>query len=60
MFRALIVLAIGIAIGYGYGWRDAQRYMQPAPERLLQYITHGIRRQTDSTVQDRDSALISP
>ena len=35
MFKYLFILAIGVAIGYGYGWKDAHVHEQHIAERLI-------------------------
>lgn len=38
MFKLLLMLAIGIAIGYNYGWNDAQVNTQIVYGRLVDQI----------------------
>jgi hypothetical protein len=38
MFKFLLILAIGIAVGYSYGWTDAQENEKHIADRLLQHI----------------------
>lgn len=38
MFKLLFILAIGVAIGYGYGWKDAQIHEKAIYERLVDKI----------------------
>jgi hypothetical protein len=38
MFKFLLALAFGVAIGYGYGWRDAQAHEKNVAERLVERI----------------------
>ncbi len=38
MFKLLVILAIGIAIGYGYGWKDAQIHDKAIYERVVDQI----------------------
>jgi hypothetical protein len=35
MFKFLCILALGIAIGYSYGWKDAHLHEQHIAERLI-------------------------
>lgn len=35
MFKFLCILALGIAIGYGYGWKDAHVHEAHIAERLI-------------------------
>lgn len=43
MIRLLLVLAIGILIGYQYGWSDAQVNIKPVAERIADRFTNGAR-----------------
>ena len=38
MFKYLFILSIGIALGYSYGWKDAQVHTQHIAERLVERI----------------------
>jgi hypothetical protein len=38
MFKYFFVLALGVAIGYGYGWKDAQANDVNVAERLVARI----------------------
>lgn len=38
MFKYLVILALGVAIGYGYGWKDAQVNVKNVAERLVDRI----------------------
>lgn len=38
MFKYLVILSIGVAIGYSYGWKDAQVNTQHVAERLVERI----------------------
>ncbi len=38
MFKLLFILAIGIVIGYGYGWKDAQQNEKAIYERIVDQI----------------------
>lgn len=35
MVRVLLILLVGLVIGYLYGWRDAQIHDEPAYARVL-------------------------
>jgi hypothetical protein len=35
VFRTFVLLAIGVAIGYTYGFKDARRHEKMVVERLL-------------------------
>lgn len=38
MFKLILVLALGVVIGYHYGWGDAQVNDKPIAERLLDQV----------------------
>ncbi len=38
MFKYLLLLALGIAIGYSYGWKDAQVNEKNVAERVVERI----------------------
>lgn len=38
MFKYMFILALGVAIGYGYGWKDAKIHDVHIAERLIQRI----------------------
>lgn len=38
MFKIAICLTLGIAIGYGYGWKDAQTNTKHVAERVVDRI----------------------
>lgn len=38
MFKYFFILALGIALGYSYGWKDAQLHTQHIAERLVERI----------------------
>ena len=35
MVKTLLILAVGAAIGYGYGYKDAKKHDKPIVERVL-------------------------
>jgi hypothetical protein len=43
MFKYIAILALGIAIGYSYGWKDAQQHTEHVAERLVARIGGGSR-----------------
>jgi len=43
MFKILFILAVGIAIGYGYGWSDAQSHDKNVVTRLVERVGGGNR-----------------
>ena len=48
MFKFIVVLAIGIAIGYFYGFDDAKRHDENVVERVVDRVgTTGSKYQTD-------------
>ncbi len=38
MYKLLFILALGVAIGYGYGWKDAQTHDKNVAERIVEQI----------------------
>ncbi len=38
MFKFLLILCIGVAIGYGYGWKDAHLHDLNVAERMIGQI----------------------
>ncbi len=38
MFKLLLILGLGVAIGYSYGWKDAHLHDQHIAERLIGQI----------------------
>jgi hypothetical protein len=38
MFKFFLALVFGVAIGYGYGWKDAQVHEKNAVERLVERV----------------------
>jgi hypothetical protein len=56
MFKILFILAIGIAIGYGYGWKDAQVHEKNVAERIVERIGGDnkdmMRTDADATTRD--------
>ncbi len=38
MKKAILFIAIGIALGYSYGWRDAQRYDENVVTRVVHRV----------------------
>ncbi|MES2525083.1 MAG: hypothetical protein V4617_20460 [Gemmatimonadota bacterium] len=38
MFKIAFILVIGIAIGYSYGWKDAQANTKHVAERMVERI----------------------
>jgi hypothetical protein len=43
MFRRILILVIGIAIGYAYGFGDAQHHDKPVTARVLDRIGGQVR-----------------
>ena len=50
MFKYLFILAIGIAVGYSYGWKDAQINTQHIAERLVERIGGDNKKNMDADV----------
>ena len=38
MFKFVVILSLGVAIGYGYGWKDAQKHDRHVAERVIERI----------------------
>ncbi len=38
MFKFVLILALGVALGYGYGWKDAQVHEKNVAERLIDRV----------------------
>jgi hypothetical protein len=38
MFKFFLALVFGVAVGYGYGWKDAQAHEKNVAERLVEHI----------------------
>ena len=38
MFKFVLTLALGVALGYGYGWKDAQVHEKNVAERLIDRV----------------------
>lgn len=53
MFKLLFILAIGVAIGYGYGWKDAQQHDKNVAERLVERIGGETRERMGNDVDKR-------
>ncbi len=53
MFKLLFILAIGVAIGYGYGWKDAQQHDKNVAERLVEHIGGETRERLGNDVDAR-------
>lgn len=58
MFKLLLILAVGIAIGYNYGWNDAQINAKNVAERVVDRIG-GANRDNQKAGADIDSKMRS-
>ena len=56
MFKYLFILAIGVAIGYGYGWKDAQVNEKHVAERLIERVGGETRERMGNDVDGKYSA----
>ena len=50
MLRIFLILAIGAAIGYGYGFRDAQKHEQTVVSRVLERLGGNARQYSSNDV----------
>ena len=50
MFKYLFILAVGVAIGYSYGWKDAQIHPRHVAERLVERIGGDNKKNLDADV----------
>lgn len=57
MFKYLVILSIGVAIGYSYGWKDAQVNTQHIAERLVERIGGDNKKNMDADVDAKMRAL---
>ena len=53
MYKFIFILAIGVAIGYSYGWKDAQRNDQNIAERLVGRIGGDNKKNMDADVDSK-------
>ena len=53
MFKFLLALVVGVAIGYGYGWKDAQVHEKNVAERLVERIGGETRERMDNDLDTR-------
>ncbi|WP_461413308.1 hypothetical protein [Gemmatimonas sp.] len=53
MYKFLFALVVGVAIGYGYGWKDAQVNTKTVPERLVERIGGETRERMGNDVDTR-------
>jgi len=38
MYKFILILSLGVAIGYSYGWKDAQKNHRHVAERVLDRV----------------------
>ena len=38
MLKYLFILVVGVAVGYGYGWKDAKKNKQNVVERVVSRV----------------------
>ncbi|HEX6629997.1 MAG TPA: hypothetical protein VF048_02860 [Gemmatimonadaceae bacterium] len=62
MFRRILILMIGMAIGYAYGFGDAQHHDRPVTSRVLDRMGGPVRdyANREATVGNDDSAAVRP
>lgn len=56
MYKLLFALAVGIAIGYRYGWNDAQEHDKNVAERMIERIGGEARGRMGNDVDPRYEA----
>jgi hypothetical protein len=56
MLKYLVILAVGVAIGYGYGWKDAQVNEKNVAERVVDRIGGETRERMGNDVDTRMAA----
>jgi hypothetical protein len=59
MLKYLVILAVGVAMGYGYGWKDAQANTKHVAERVLDRIGGETRERIGNDVDRRFQAADS-
>lgn len=57
MFRLLLILAVGVTIGYFYGWNDAQVNDRTVAERMLDQLDHRTRTAIGNNVDGQLSTI---
>ncbi len=55
MFKYFLVLVVGVAIGYGYGWKDAQLHPKHVVERVIERVGGETRKRMDSHLESLDA-----
>lgn len=50
MFKFFCILALGVALGYSYGWKDAQLHDKHIAERALEQVGGESRRLVDGDI----------
>ncbi|WP_439643939.1 hypothetical protein [Gemmatimonas sp.] len=56
MFKFIFALLVGVAIGYGYGWTDAQKHVKNVAERVVERIGGETRERMGNDVDTRYQA----
>lgn len=56
MFKFIFALVVGVAIGYGYGWKDAQEHEKNMVERVVERIGGETRERLGNDVDTRYKA----
>ncbi len=59
MLKYLVILAVGVAMGYSYGWKDAQANTKHVAERVLDRIGGETRERMGNDVDRRFQAADS-
>jgi len=56
MFKYLLILALGVALGYSYGWKDAQVNEKHIAERMLEGVGGATRERMGNDIDGKYSA----
>lgn len=56
MFKYLLILALGVALGYSYGWKDAQVNEKHIAERMLDGVGGATRERMGNDIDGKYSA----